>query len=46
MKYELGSVEDFLKEIGTEPLKDSKLTVTPATLPEAMQVVLLERKSG
>jgi len=46
LKYELGPVEDFLKEIGTEPLKDSKLTVTPATLPEAMQVVLLERKSG
>lgn len=46
LKYELGAVEDFLKEIGTEPLKDVKFTVTPMTLPETMQVVVLESKSG
>lgn len=44
LKYELGSVEDFLKEIGTEPLRDAKFTVTVTTLPETMQVVVLERK--
>lgn len=44
LKYELGSLDDFLKEIGLEPIRDSKFTILPATLPETMQLVVLERK--
>lgn len=44
LNYELGSLDDFLKEIGLEPTRDSKFTVVLATLPETMQLVVLERK--
>ena len=44
LKYELGSLDDFLKEIGLEPLKDTKFTVVPSSLPETMQLVILESK--
>lgn len=45
LKYELGSLEDFLKEIGLEPVRDSKFSITPSSLPETMQLVVLERKT-
>jgi L-ascorbate metabolism protein UlaG (beta-lactamase superfamily) len=41
----LAPVEDFIKEIGLEPVRDNKLTITPDKLPEEMQVWVLERKS-
>lgn len=41
----LASVEDFVKEMGTEPIKDSKYSVTLDKLPLEVQIVVLERKS-
>lgn len=45
LSYELGSVEDFIKELGVEPIRDSKLSATADRLPEQMQLVVLERRS-
>lgn len=44
LKYELGSLDDFLKEIGLEPTRDTKFTIVPSSLPETMQLVLLDSK--
>lgn len=41
----LGTVEDFVKELGIEPIRDSKYSVTYDKLPEDRQLVILERKS-
>jgi L-ascorbate metabolism protein UlaG (beta-lactamase superfamily) len=41
----LAPVEDFVKELGIEPIRDSKLTITYDKIPEEMQLVVLERKS-
>lgn len=41
----LETVDAFIKEIGVEPIRDSKLVVTSDKIPEEMQLVLLERKT-
>lgn len=41
---DLAGVEDFIKEIGVEPVKDSKFVITQDKIPTEMQVVVLERK--
>lgn len=40
----LDGVEKFIKEIGVEPLKEAKFVVTKESLPEEMQLVILEPK--
>lgn len=42
----LASVEDFIKEIGAEPIRLDKYTVTVDKLPEERQVVVLELRSS
>lgn len=41
----LAPVEDFVKELGVEPMRDNKFSITYDKLPEEMQLVLLERKN-
>lgn len=41
----LAGVDEFVKEMGIGPIKDSKFNITYDKLPEEMQVVILERKS-
>ncbi len=41
----MSPVDDFIKELGIEPIRDSKLTITYDKMPEEMQLVVLERKS-
>lgn len=41
---ELSGVDEFLKEMGLEPVRDVKYSVAPDKLPEELQVVVLERK--
>lgn len=41
----LAPVEEFLKELGIEPVRDSKFSITYDKLPEEMQLVILERKA-
>ena len=45
LKYELESLDGFLKEIGLEPTRDTKFTVVPSSLPDTMQLVVLESKT-
>lgn len=40
----LGTVEDFVKEIGMEPVRTDKFTVAPEKLPEDRQLVVLEAR--
>lgn len=40
----LSGVDEFIKELGIEPVKDAKFSLTYDKLPEEMQVVILERK--
>jgi L-ascorbate metabolism protein UlaG (beta-lactamase superfamily) len=40
----LGTVEDFIKEIGMEPVRTDKLTIAPDKLPEDRQLVVFEVK--
>ncbi len=42
---EMSDVEAFVKEIGIEPVRDSKFVITPDKMPEEVQVVVLERRS-
>ena len=41
----LAPVEDFVKEMGIEPVKDTKYSVMSDKLPTEVQVVVLERRS-
>lgn len=41
---QLEEVDKFLKEVGIEPVREDKYSVTPDKLPEDMQVVLLEKR--
>lgn len=41
----LESVEEFIKELGLEPVRDSKYSVTYDKMPAEMQLVVLERRS-
>lgn len=41
----LAGVEEFIKELGIEPIRDSKFGITYDKLPEEMQLVILERKA-
>lgn len=43
--YDLESVDHFIKEIGIEPIRDSKLSITVDKFSEEMQLVILEKKS-
>jgi L-ascorbate metabolism protein UlaG (beta-lactamase superfamily) len=46
LKLELEDVERFLKEMGvTRPEAEGSLKVTPSTVPEETQIVLLEPKT-
>lgn len=40
----LAPVEDFVSEIGIEPRRETKYSITAPALPEEMQLVLLEKK--
>lgn len=40
----LERVDEFIKEVGVEPIKDSKFVITKDKIPEEMQVVVLERR--
>lgn len=40
----LFGVDEFIKELGMEAIKDSKFSLTADKLPEEMQLVVLERK--
>lgn len=40
----LDGVEKFLKEVGMDPVREEKYTITYDKLPEDMQVVLLEKR--
>src|SRR3989344_3844057 len=42
LKYELADVADFVKEIGMEPMRTDKYSVTSDKLPEERQLVVLE----
>lgn len=41
----LSEVEEFVKELGLEPVRDSKYAITSDKLPEEMQLVILERRN-
>lgn len=41
----LSGVEEFVKELGLEPVRDSKYAITSDKLPEEMQLVILERRN-
>lgn len=41
----LAGVEEFVKELGIEPVRDSKYSITADNIPEEMQLVILERKA-
>lgn len=43
--YQLSPVEDFVKEMGMEPLKMDRYTITADKMPEERQLVVLEMKS-
>lgn len=45
LKYELETGEDFVKEMGMEPAKMDKYTITSDKLPEERQLVVLELKN-
>ncbi|MBI2590332.1 MAG: MBL fold metallo-hydrolase [Candidatus Blackburnbacteria bacterium] len=45
LKYELAEVSGFVKEIGMEPAKVDKYSVTPDKLPEERQLIVLEIKN-
>lgn len=40
----LSPVDEFVKELGVEPVRDSKFSITSDKLPEEMQLVILERR--
>lgn len=44
LKYDLEPVENFIKEMGIEPIKDSKFSITSDKLPEEIQLVVLEKR--
>ncbi len=41
----LAEVGEFIKEVGIEPVRDSKFSITADKIPEEMQLVILERRS-
>lgn len=41
----LAPVDEFIKEVGIEPVRDSKYSIAYDKLPEEMQFVILERKA-
>lgn len=43
---QLHEVDDFVREIGVEPVRESKFAVTSDKIPEEMQLVVLERRNG
>lgn len=45
LKYQLDPLEDFVKEVGMEPLRMDKYSVTSDKLPEERQLVVLELKN-
>lgn len=44
LKYELAEVSDFVKELGMEPVRTEKYSVTTDKLPEERQLIILELK--
>lgn len=42
---EMSGVEEFVKEIGIEPVRDNKFVITSDKIPEEVQLVVLERRS-
>lgn len=45
LKYELQSLDDFVKAIGMEPVKVDKYSITPDKLPEERQLIVLDSKN-